>query len=69
MGPSNSQSDDSAGAESESGREPTTPNWVKIQGIILLVLVLLVLAMLVPALFGVEGGGHGPAAHTPGSRG
>lgn len=68
MRPSNPDFDDDAGAESESDRGPTMPNWVKVQGIILLVLVLLVLAMLAPALFGLEGGGHGPAAHTSGGR-
>lgn len=40
----------------------TTPPWVKVFGIIAIVVVLLVLAML---LFG--GGDHGPGRHTPGA--
>ncbi len=43
------------------GREyPGTPRWVKVSGIIALVLVLLVVVML---LFG--GGNHGPGRHMP----
>jgi hypothetical protein len=42
-----------------------TPRWVKVAGIIALVLVLLFVVLL---LFG-KGGGHGPGRHTSGSDG
>jgi hypothetical protein len=40
---------------------PGTPRWVKVFGIIALVLVLFVILMLT----GVFGGEHGPGRHTP----
>ncbi len=46
----------------DTGREPTTsaPRWVKVFGIVALVLIVLaVLALL------VGGGGHGPGRHAP----
>ncbi|MBI4591459.1 MAG: hypothetical protein HY725_21745 [Candidatus Rokubacteria bacterium] len=41
---------------------PPTPRWVKVFGIIGIVVVLLVVAVL---LFGGGPGGHGPGRHTP----
>ena len=50
-------------ADSTSGSETGMPRWVKVQGVVLLLLVLVVIAMpaglLSPALLGFEGGGHG----------
>lgn len=49
-----------ADREPSAGTPPSTPRWVKISGIIAIVLVLLVVIMM---LFG--GGKHGPARHIP----
>jgi hypothetical protein len=43
-------------------KPPTTPRWVKVFGIIAIVLVLLVVLLLT----GVLGSGHGPGRHVPG---
>ena len=52
-----------AGAESDLGSPPSTPRWVKVCGIIALVLVVLVVLMLV-----VGGGNHGPGRHAGASQ-
>ncbi len=39
---------------------PGVPRWVKVLGVIALVLVLLIAVMLL-----IGGGGHGPGMHTP----
>lgn len=56
----------------ESGGDTGTPRWVKIQGVFVVLLLLIVVGMssglINPALFGLEGGGHGPARHA-GSQG
>ena len=57
-------SKDDTGVGSEHGaptRYPGTPRWVKVSGIIAIVLVLLVAAM----MFTGVGGQHGPGRHLP----
>lgn len=51
------------------GTPPRTPRWVKVFGIIALVLILLVIALLLfgPDTFGP--GQHGPSRHMPGGGG
>jgi hypothetical protein len=46
----------SAGGESGLGSVTSTPRWVKVFGVIVIILILLVGVMLL-------GGGHGPGAH------
>ena len=46
--------------------EGRTPRWVKVFGIIALVVIVLVVIMLVT---GRGGGGHGPGRHSPGGEG
>jgi hypothetical protein len=45
----------------KGGPAPGTPGWVKVSGIIALVVIVLVVVMLI-----VGRGGHGPGRHTPG---
>jgi hypothetical protein len=56
-------SGDDTGAESDPEATTGTPRWVKVFGVIALVLVVLVVLMLV-----VGGGNHGPGRHTGGSQ-
>jgi hypothetical protein len=51
------------GVRPTEGRPPSTPRWVKVSGIIALVVVLLVVIVLVTGLGGP--GGHGPSRHLP----
>jgi hypothetical protein len=54
-----------AGDETDAGGAPspvTTPRWIKVIGISVIVLVVLVVILL---LTGGELGGHGPGLHTP----
>lgn len=55
--------DSDQGATSVPGRgsRPATPRWVKVFGIVALIVVVLVVVMLV-----VGGGNHGPGRHTGG---
>jgi len=46
--------------ESTIGRPPSTPRWVKVSGIIVIVLILLVGIMMF-----ASGGEHGPSRHVP----
>ncbi len=52
---------DAAGEEPEGGSTVGTPRWVKVSGI---VVVVLVVVFVILQLLGV-GGRHGPARHTP----
>ncbi len=52
---------DDAGVERDAGAATGTPRWVKVFGIIALVLVLLFVIFMVTG----RGGGHGPGRHTP----
>jgi hypothetical protein len=52
---------DDTGVGPDRGSPPSTPRWVKVFGIIVLVLVLLVVVMLL-----IGGGNHGPGRHTGG---
>ena len=52
--------DQSPSPDASVPRYPGTPRWVKVSGIVVLVLVLLVVGVLV-----VGGGQHGPMRHTP----
>jgi hypothetical protein len=45
-------------------RPPSTPRWVKVSGVIAIVLVLLVVIMMF-----IGGGNHGPGRHLPSSSG
>jgi hypothetical protein len=58
--PPDSKSNNDTGVGSTEDRPPGTPRWVKVFGIIVLVLVLLVAGLMI---FG--GGEHGPGRHTP----
>jgi hypothetical protein len=49
------------GSTTTSARYPGTPRWVKVFGIIALVVVLLVVIV----MFTGVGGGHGPGRHMP----
>ena len=51
---------DSSGDEPDRGLTTGTPRWVKVSGIVGLVLVLLLVIMM-----STGGGGHGPGRHTP----
>jgi hypothetical protein len=53
-------SNDDTGVRPTADRPPSTPRWVKVFGIIALVVVLLVVAMMF-----IGGGEHGPGRHTP----
>jgi hypothetical protein len=44
---------------------PGTPRWVKVSGIIVLVLVLLVAGVLLAGVLVAGGGQHGPGRHLP----
>ena len=58
---------DDTGVRSDRGPTavyPGTPRWVKVSGIIALVLVLLVVIMLAAGMFAGDGG-HGPGRHIP----
>jgi hypothetical protein len=57
----NSNSDDKVARPTEE-RPPSTPRWVKLSGIIVIVLILLVIIL---KLTGI-GGNHGPGRHLPG---
>jgi hypothetical protein len=58
---SNSDKGDDTSVRPAEDRPPSTPRWVKVSGIIAIVLVLLVVIMM---FFG--GGKHGPGRHLPG---
>lgn len=58
---SNSDTGDDTRVRPDRGSPPSTPRWVKVFGIIVIVLVLLVVGLMI---FG--GGEHGPSRHTPG---
>ncbi len=55
----NPNTDDDTGVGPTEDRPPSTPRWVKVFGIIAIVLVLLFVIMLLTG-----GGGHGPGMHT-----
>lgn len=61
---SNSDTGDINGMRPTEDRPPSTPRWVKVSGIIVIILVLLFVIM---GLFG--GGKHGPMRHMPSSSG
>jgi len=52
---------DATGVAPERGSTPSTPNWVKVSGIVALLLVVLSVVLL---LTGGAPGGHGPGRHT-----
>jgi hypothetical protein len=52
-----------AGVGPDGGSPPSTPRWVKLFGIVLLVLVLLVAIIMITGV----GGEHGPGRHMAGS--
>ena len=52
---------DHVGAETDRDAPPGMPRWVKVTGVVAIVLVLLVGVLL---LFGNGPGGHGPGRHT-----
>ena len=56
---------DEEGDEDGRGSTTGTPRWVKVFGIIALVLVLLVVVMLLIGGIGGGPGGHGPGRHVP----
>ena len=49
----------------DRGSAPGAPRWVKVFGIIALILILLVVALMATGL----GGGHGPGRHLPSGTG
>lgn len=49
--------------ESTTSTRPNTPRWVKVSGIIALVLILMLVIMMLTG--GGPGGGHGPGRHAP----
>jgi hypothetical protein len=51
--------DDNTGVRPTENRPPSTPRWVKVFGIIAVVLVLLVVVMMIAG----RGGEHGPGRH------
>ncbi|MPZ65988.1 MAG: hypothetical protein GEU83_10870 [Pseudonocardiaceae bacterium] len=55
-----SDSGDETGVEPERGSSMSTPRWVKVFGLITIVVVLLVVIVMV-----ADGGSHGPGRHTP----
>jgi hypothetical protein len=59
---SNSNNGDDTRVRPNRGSPPKTPRWVKVSGIIVIVLVLLYVAL---ELSGAGGGQHGPGRHTP----
>ncbi|MBA2759561.1 MAG: hypothetical protein H0U38_07705 [Chloroflexia bacterium] len=59
-----SSNPDSSGDPGDAaGVRPGTPRWVKVFGIIALVVVLLIAALMLTG--GSGGGGHGPGRHAP----
>ena len=60
MSEANSVRTGQGGTEPPASEPPATPRWVKVTGI---VAVLIVLAALVKVLFGGGVGGHGPEMH------
>ena len=58
---SNGDTSDDTGVGPDRGSPPSTPRWVKVFGIIALVLVLLVVII----MFTGVGGPHGPGRHIP----
>jgi hypothetical protein len=59
--PSSPDSNGDTGVGPGRGLTPGTPRWVKVFGIVALILVLLVVIMLVTGV----GGDHGPGRHMP----
>ncbi|MCX6024560.1 MAG: hypothetical protein NTZ05_23075 [Chloroflexi bacterium] len=59
----NSETDGDIPMGPDRGSPPPTPRWVKVSGIVALVLILLVGIMLMTGL----GGNHGPGRHMPSS--
>uniref|UniRef100_A0A1S2L348 Uncharacterized protein n=1 Tax=Anaerobacillus isosaccharinicus TaxID=1532552 RepID=A0A1S2L348_9BACI len=55
---SNSDKGDDSGVRSTEDGPPSTPRWVKVSGIIAIVLILLVVIMII-----IGGGNHGPGRH------
>lgn len=55
---------DDTGVRPDRGSTISTPRWVKLSGIIVVILALLVAGLM---LFGDRLGGHGPGRHTPGA--
>jgi len=55
--PPNPGTDDDSGVRPTADRPPGTPRWVKVFGLIAIVVVLLIAIMLLT--------GHGPGRHTP----
>ena len=58
--PSDPDTGDDTGVRPTADRPPSTPRWVKVFGIIVILVVLLVVAMMF-----IGGGEHGPGRHTP----
>ena len=58
--PSDPDTGDDTGVRPTTDQPPSTPRWVKVFGIIFIVVVLLVVAMMF-----IGGGEHGPGRHTP----
>jgi hypothetical protein len=58
----NPGSGDDSDVEPDTESPPAAPRWVKVFGIIALIVVVLVVLLLV---FGGGPGGHGPGRHTP----
>jgi hypothetical protein len=59
--PSDPDSNNDTDVTSDRGSTPSTPRWVKVFGIIGIVVILLVVIMLATGL----GGQHGPGRHNP----
>ena len=57
---SNSNTGHDTGVKPTENRPPSTPRWVKVSGIIAIVLVLLVVIIMF-----ISGGKHGPGRHIP----
>lgn len=61
---SNSGTGDETGVRPTEDQPPSTPRWVKVSGIIAIVLILL---FVIINLTGI-GGNHGPSRHMPGAK-
>lgn len=61
----NGDTGDDTDVKPTADRPPSTPRWVKVSGIIAIVLILLFVILKLTSV----GGGHGPSRHIPSSSG